>query len=532
MAEQEITSRAPVIQLIKGAEFTRSEQLLNRVLPACVASAGIHVLLAAGVFALSALAPTGTKAQEPDKVEVAVEESNEKPEDKNLTETTPTIDESATTVVIEDAKVDDKTVQSNVTEIAPAGNPDGNVTTPADLLKQLGNESTLPMAGMESTGAGAGSKGGGNMGLGAVADSLKGRGSPTTKAALLTSGGGNTESELAVARGLAWLAKQQVKDVGNWVYDKGNAEDTISATGFALLPFLAAGQTHKPAAGADAKYKKTVQEGLIYLLKSQKADGSFRFGKSNQLNMYSNAIAAVSICEAYGMTNDKTLLMEPVQRAVNFIESAQSSNGSWNYTVKTDGDTSIVGWQVQALHSAKLCKGIKVNSKVMEKAAKFLDSVASGSSKYKYGYKDAATGAPTTTAVGLLCRYYLNGWGPNSAAMRDGADYLMKSHKPGEKAFDMYYYYYATQVMHFYGGDAWNKEWNPAMRDFLMKQQIKEPKNIKVDGSWDPDKGSWIGPQCGRLGTTATALLTLEVYYRHLPLYGRGTGGLTDLEGK
>ena len=526
------SSRAPVIQIIKGAELTRSEQLLNRVLPACVASAGIHVLLAGGVFALSALAPVGTKAQEPDKVEVAVEESSDKQPDKNLTETIPAIDESSTTVAIEDVKIDKETVQSNVTDPAPAGNPDGNVTLPADLLGKQGADNSAVLAGMENTGPGAGSKGGGALGIGAVADTLRGRGEPTTKAALLKSGGGNSESELAVARGLTWLAKQQVKDAGNWVYDKGNEEDTVSATGFALLPFLAAGQTHKTVAPADDKYKKTVKDGLLYLLRCQKADGSFRFGKKNELNMYSNAIATVAISEAYGMTGDKTLLMEPLQRAVNFIESAQSANGSWNYTVKTDGDTSIVGWQVQALHSAKLCKGIKVNSKVMDKASKFLDTVASGASKYKYGYRDAGTGAPTTTAVGLLCRYYLNGWGPNSAAMRDGADYLMKSHKPGEKTYDMYYYYYATQVMHFYGGDTWNKEWNPAMRDFLLKQQVKDAKNIKVDGSWDPDKGLHMGPQTGRLGTTATALLTLEVYYRHLPLYGRGNGAMTDLEGK
>ena len=35
---------------------------------------------------------------------------------------------------------------------------------------------------------------------------------------------------------------------------------------------------------------------------------------------------------------------------------------------------------------------------------------------------------------------------------------------------------------------------------------------------------------CGRLGTTCMTLLTLEVYYRHLPLYKRDTGGLKELE--
>src|SRR5262245_40192841 len=56
---------------------------------------------------------------------------------------------------------------------------------------------------------------------------------------LIKHGGGNAESEAAVARGLAWLAKQQ-KDDGHWEFD-GSSKDQIAATGMALLPFLAAG---------------------------------------------------------------------------------------------------------------------------------------------------------------------------------------------------------------------------------------------------------------------------------------------------
>ena len=48
-------------------------------------------------------------------------------------------------------------------------------------------------------------------------------------------------------------------------------------------------------------------------------------------------------------------------------------------------------------------------------------------------------------------------------------------------------------------------------------------------GSWPKDTG-FIGSQCGKLGTTALACLTLEVYYRHLPLYKRDNGGLAELE--
>src|SRR5262245_10080013 len=81
---------------------------------------------------------------------------------------------------------------------------------------------------------------------------------------LLKHGGGNAESEAAVARGLAWLAKQQ-KDDGHWEFD-GSSKDDVAATGMALLPFLAAGETHENG----RNHKKTVAAGVEWLTKKQK----------------------------------------------------------------------------------------------------------------------------------------------------------------------------------------------------------------------------------------------------------------------
>ena len=83
--------------------------------------------------------------------------------------------------------------------------------------------------------------------------------------------------------------------------------------------------------------------------------------------------------------------------------------------------------------------------------------------------------------------------------------------------------------MHFYEGEDW-KNWNEGpkgpdgtrkggMRDWLVSNQNR--KDGAKLGSWDPE-GGYFGSSCGRLGTTAVSLLTLEVYYRHLPLYKRG----------
>jgi hypothetical protein len=82
----------------------------------------------------------------------------------------------------------------------------------------------------------------------------------------------------------------------------------------------------------------------------------------------------------------------------------------------------------------------------------------------------------------------------------------------------MYYSYYATQVFHHMGGDDWDW-WNTGpngktgMRELLIAAQDK-------DGSWDP-KGDHFGSHGGRIMQTSLSLLTLEVYYRHLPLYQR-----------
>src|SRR5262249_44285216 len=72
-----------------------------------------------------------------------------------------------------------------------------------------------------------------------------------TKDLLLKRDGGTTDSQAAVGRGLAWLARKQLKD-GSWEFD-GSSKEKVAATGMALLPFLGAGETHRE----NAKYRKT-----------------------------------------------------------------------------------------------------------------------------------------------------------------------------------------------------------------------------------------------------------------------------------
>jgi hypothetical protein len=365
--------------------------------------------------------------------------------------------------------------------------------------------------------------------------------SGATREKLALQGGGNALSEAAVAEGLLFLARHQAPD-GHWSLDQfnlnvntkfpetgnrlGNDQSTgqgtkndIAGTAFGLLPFLGAGETHKPPPPGTKKavsYQKVVETGLRYLIAKQTREGEFPGG------MYAHGLATIAMCEAYGLTSDP-LLKAPAQKAIDFIVKAQDPNGGgWRYTPRSGGDTSVVGWQVMALKSGQM-SGLSVPKSTLDGATKWLDSCMT-SDKGGYGYTGPQE-TPTMTAVGLLCRMYL-GWSPKNPGLQAGVARLKGN--PPTALNNMYYYYYATQVMHHMGGESF-EFWNPKMRDLLIKgqDQGKDQKHPWHKGSWDPgaDVHGKVG---GRIMITSLSLLTLEVYYRHLPLYRRDMGVMKE----
>jgi len=368
---------------------------------------------------------------------------------------------------------------------------------------------------------------------GHVPNSFSGRSSARARAKLVREGGGNAASEAAVALGLKWLALHQSND-GRWSLDgfHNNAHEKVdlggkrficncggqgmrndtAGTAFGLLPFLGAGITHQSDAGFKENYTKSVDAAIKFLLKHQDKNGDLGGG------MYAQGLATIALCEAYGLSGDKEL-KEPAQRAIDFIVKAQDPDkGGWRYVPRQGGDTSVTGWQVLALKSGQMA-GLKVPAKTLGGAEDWLKSVQTEDGG-GYGYVGPQE-TPTLSAVGLLCRQYL-GWSPRNPGMVKGVGRLGR-YPPGS-INSMYYHYYATQVMHHMGGDAW-AGWNAKMRDKLVETQDqgKDEKHTHQAGSWDPS-GDAHGGQGGRIMQTSLSLLTLEVYYRHLPLYRREVG--------
>ena len=355
--------------------------------------------------------------------------------------------------------------------------------------------------------------------------------SGSNKKSLLEKYGGNAASEEAVKFGLEWIARHQIKTkgsphYGSWNFNHqlagrdrtspnpGREENArMAATGMALMCFLGAGQTH-----LEGDFKQTVTDGLAYLIKNQEAanGGGSLMDTEASFNVpyYAHGLAAIALTEAWSMTRDEKLKV-PAQAAVNFLVNTQDPNGGgWRYRPYQAGDTSVVGWQIMALKSANLA-GLNVPESTIRGCDRFLDSVQEDSGAY-YGYTRPELRRYTTTAVGLLCRMYL-GWKHEHPSLIRGVEYLAETGPKIEKAngfSNMYYNYYATQVLRHYGGDEWN-QWNGIMRDYLIQTQNKKGET----------KGSWYfktdahGTTAGRLYCTALAVMTLEVYYRYMPLY-------------
>jgi hypothetical protein len=263
-------------------------------------------------------------------------------------------------------------------------------------------------------------------------------------------------------------------------------------------------------------------------------------GGSQNVWLYSHGIAAIALCEAFGMTRDEKL-RRPAQRSLDFIIAAQHPGlGGWRYAPRAESDTSVSGWQMMALKSGELA-GLRVPPAAYGGVAKWLDSAQARDDPSKYSYLPASPHAHhrqpsrTMTAEALLMRLYL-GWNRSNPSLVRGADYL-RQHLPQmgrREAFarDAYYWYYATQVMFQMQGEHW-KAWNDQLRPLLVDTQVQQGP---LAGSWDPRSpvpDRW-GDAGGRLYVTAMHLLMLEVYYRHLPLYqtlaspAAGSSGSSD----
>lgn len=408
---------------------------------------------------------------------------------------------------------------------------DPGTQAPSDTLPIVADPLSAPTFNPLGTGAVAGYAGGtgpavgdseGIIGAPNIGIALKGR-SRGTRGRLLGRYGGTPGTERAVAKGLEWLARQQRSD-GTWSlsepYSDGVRPDNrVAATAMALIAFQGHGDTHK-----EGKYASVVGRGAKALVRMQNADGLFTH-RDMQVShtLYSHAQASIAVCELYGMTGDEEF-KGPAEKAIAYAVRAQDkTKGGWKYQPNYSSDTSVTGWFVMALQSARMAK-LKVPEETLANITRYLDSAQTNGGR-EYNYEPNGSPTLAVSAEGLLCRQYL-GWKQNDPRLIEGLQALLA--KPvsydaeDRDQRDVYYWYYATQAMHHVENPTvkgekvplWNT-WNAIMRERIPAHQVQSGRE---EGSWDAAGDKW-GTFAGRLYTTCLSIYILEVYYRHLPIY-------------
>ncbi len=228
-------------------------------------------------------------------------------------------------------------------------------------------------------------------------------------------------------------------------------------------------------------------------------------------SIYSHGIGAIALAEAFGMTGDPTLV-EPVESAARFIYAARNTSvGGWRYAPGQVGDTSVLGWQMMALTSARRC-GLDVPGEAFDVAGDWLDLVTGPDRPGLFAYQPDREVTPAMTAEAMFVHQLL-GRTRRDQHMQASADYLLRHPPDWNNDLNTYYWYYATLALFQHQGEAW-AHWNERVKDQLVAHQRTDGL---AAGSWNPD-GQWaeVG---GRVYQTAICALTLEVYYRYLPSF-------------
>ncbi len=333
-------------------------------------------------------------------------------------------------------------------------------------------------------------------------------------------GKGNTPeptdaTERAVLRALAWLQKIQNED-GSW-----GERNRGAMTGLALLCFLGHGEY-----GQSPQFGFTVNRAIEWMLQNGTASGSRLsmtrdgWGSGNS-GVYEHGIGTYALGEYYTMTmligKPDARVVELFRGAVTHILEGQGIDGGWMYDFdKTQSDTSVSGWQVQALKTAHL-SGLKIPGVDTALDRAMLNFQRVQTDKGGYGYRKAED-RWSLTGVGLLCELFWRG--TRDTGSRRSVEFIMRGLEEfpiryqHEKA-DLYAWYYHTQALLMFGGSSW-KKWNEHFSVEIVKAQSAE-------GSWPPMANSAHGnlqkesSTTGAIYRTTLCVLMLESYYRYLP---------------
>ncbi len=297
----------------------------------------------------------------------------------------------------------------------------------------------------------------------------------------------------AVARGLAWLARQQNEDGS---FGSGSQYGRhVGITALACLAFVSDGNV--PGRG---RYATVVEKGLAFTLDSTAEQSGLIAAETSYGPMYGHGFAALFLAQMQGMSN-RPDVREKLRKAVALIVRTQNDQGGWRYHPRPDdADLSVTVCQIMALRAARNV-GVQVPKSTIDRAIQYVRKSQNEDGGFRY-MLDSSGSMFARSAAGVAALFYAGLY--DDPAIERGLKYLRKftPGKAQEQTHYFYGHYYAAQAMFLAGGEAWGRWW-PAIRDELTAKQTAE--------------GFWRG-QAGAEYGTAMALIILQVPTRTLPI--------------
>lgn len=327
-------------------------------------------------------------------------------------------------------------------------------------------------------------------------------------------GGGEDRTELAVIRGLEFLAQQQDQETGAI----GN-KYKVGMTGLALLAFLGHGETPE-----SPKFGDAVVKAALYLMEqARKNNGkmSSPVDTGHSAN-YEHAIATHALAEYFAITKKQGVvdlrLEKYVRSSASRIVNNQNPTGGWHYYFSNDPkkfETALSAWNLQALHSVKNSEidipGI--DTTLNNSLDKFFPSIQDDEGSFKKRY-DTDKGLSLSGSVLLALQ---TGDRQKSGVYMKGFSLLKLINSNPHPGRNYHQGYFDTQVFFNHGG----KEWENYNSKFFPK--LLDAQNN--DGSWlknmeikvEEGRYSYIPGEDNNIYGTALAVLMLEVFYRYVP---------------
>ena len=316
----------------------------------------------------------------------------------------------------------------------------------------------------------------------------------------------------AVANGLEYLARNQRED-GSY---PGAYGESAAIPALAGMAFMAKGYVP----GVEP-YGDRIERAIDYVITcaDMRDNAPFKgyMGDKGNGRMYAHAIATLFLAEASGMVDDRRqeridrllpLAVKVILDAQNQAKRDASHLGGWRYSPKANDSDLSCSGWALMALRSARLNGAQVPPEAIEKAVLYIKRTYNE----QYGcfsYQGNKGGnAETLTGAAILC-LELCGRHLDPMSLK-AATYLSRTYVKALPGANQRYYglYYTAQGLFQTGGTVW--------RDFASWMYDKFTPEQRADGSW-----GGTGNNGSDAYATAMTVLSFTVPYRMLPIYQR-----------